>query len=215
MPSAKAPTKRAATETATDTEAKQQKATESDELDDLFSDAEVVAPKIVNKVATNTATDGTTLDSTLKIPEGYALAYNPGETNTIKALVTGASAKYNQNGPTSVKLTCKMLNIKNAGADIMRAGPMMIIALSKNEKVKDALGIDINARLTPTGTTPVLYKSTEIFSITVTLSKLTHLGLKEAEVGKLVPGAEIELRDVYYNTSGMGMPWLTCTPSLR
>ena len=54
-------------------------------------------------------------------------------------------------------------------------------------------------------------KGTEIVSITVTLGKLTHQGLKEAEVAKLVPGAEIELRDVYYNTSGMGMPWLTCT----
>ena len=208
MSSSQAPTKRSAPELATNSEAKHQKATESD---DLFADAEIVAPKLVNKTATNGADDGATLDSTLKIPEGFTLAYNPGEVNTIKALVTGASTKYNQNGPTSVKLTLKVLNIKNAGADIMRAGPMMVIGLSKNEKVKDASGIDISARLIPTGTTPVLYKGTEIFSITVTLGKLTHLGLKEAEVGKLVSGAEIELRDVYFNTSGMGMPWLTCT----
>ena len=211
MPSSKAPTKRAAPDHATNNDAKQQKATESNGLDDLFADAEVVAPKIVNKTADNAAADGTTLDSTLKISEGYSLAYNPGETNTIKAVVIGASAKYNQNGPTSVKLTCKVLNIKSPGADITRAGPMMVIALSKNEKVKDASGIDINARLIPTGTTPVLYKGTEIFSLTVTLGKLTHQGLKEAEVAKLVAGAEIELRDVYFNTSGMGMPWLTCT----
>ena len=211
MPSSKAPTKRAAPEPATNNEAKQQKATESDELDDLFADAEVAAPVVVNKVATNGATDGATLDSTLKIPEGYSLAYNPGQTNMIKILAIGASAKYNQNGPTSVKLTCKVLNIKNPGSDITRAGPMMTIGLSKNDKVKDASGIDINARLILTGTTPVLNKSTDIFSLTVTLGKLTHQGLKEGEVAKLVPGAEVELRDVYYNTSGMGMPWLTCT----
>ena len=211
MPSSKAANKRSAPESATSTEAKQPKATESDELDDLFASAEVVAPKIVNKAGTNAADDGAPLDSTLKIPEGYSLAYNPGQTNTIKAVVTGASAKYNQNGPTSVRLTCKVLNIKNAGADVTRAGSMMIIALSKNDKVKDASGIDINARLIPTGTTPVLYKGTEIFSLTVTLGKITHQGLKEAEVSKLVPGAEVELRDVYYNTSGMGKPWLTCT----
>ena len=135
MPSSSAPTKRAAPEHATNNDAKQQKATESNGLDDLFAEAEVVAPKIVNKTATNAAADGAPLDSTLKIPEGYALAYNPGVTNTIKAVVTGASAKSNQNGPTSVKLTCKVLNIKSSGADIMRAGPMMVIALSKNEKV--------------------------------------------------------------------------------
>ena len=211
MPSSKAANKRSAPESASSTEAKQPKATESDELDDLFASAEVVAPKIVNKTTTNGAADGATLDSTLKVPEGYALAYNPGETNTIKALVLGNSAKYNQNGPTSVKLTCRALDIKNAGADITRAGPIMAVALSKNEKVKDASGIDINARLIPTGTTPVLYKGTEIFSLTVTLGKLTHQGLKEAEVSKLVAGAKIELRDVYFNTSGVGMPWLTCT----
>ena len=211
MPSSKAPTKRAAPESASSTEAKQQK---SDELDDLFADAEIVAPKIVNKAATNAAANGATLDSTLKIPGGYALAYNPGQTNMMKALVTGASAKYNQNGPTSVKLTCKVLNIKNAGADITRAGPTMAVALSLNDKVTDASGIDINARLIPTDTTPVLNKSTEIFSITVTLGKLTHQGLKEDAVAKLVAGAEIELRDVYFNTSGMGMPWLTCNGEL-
>ena len=202
MPSSKAANKRSAPESASSTEAKQPKATESDELDDLFASAEVVAPKIVNKTTTNGAADGATLDSTLKVPEGYALAYNPGETNTIKALVLGNSAKYNQNGPTSVKLTCRALDIKNAGADITRAGPIMAIALSKNEKVKDASGIDINARLIPTGTTPVLYKGTEIVSLTVTLGKLSHLGLKEAEVSKLVAGAEIELRDVHFSTSG-------------
>ena len=212
MQSSKAPTKRPAPESAKDNEAKQPKAiTESNELDDLFYDAEIVAPKIVNKADTNGAADDTTLDSTLKIPEGYSLAYSPGQTNMIKALVAGSSPKYNQNGPTSVKLTCMALHIKNAGTDITCAGPMMTIALSKNEKVKDASGIDINARLIPTGTTPVLYKGTEIFSLTVTLGKLTHQGLKEAEVAKLVPGTEIELRDVYFNTSGMGMPWLTCT----
>ena len=113
MPSSKASTKRAAPEPATNNEAKQQKATESDELDDLFADAEVAAPVVVNKVATKGATDGATLDLTLKIPEGYSLAYNPGQTNMIKILAIGASAKYNQNGPTSVKLTCKVLNIKN------------------------------------------------------------------------------------------------------
>ena len=59
---------------------------------------------------------------------------------------------------------------------------------------KDASGIDVNAGLIPTGTTSVLNKSTEIFSLTVTLGKLSHQGLKEAEVAKLVAGAEIELR---------------------
>lgn len=53
---------------------------------------------------------------------------------------------------------------------------MMTIGLSKNEKVKDASGIDINARLIPTGTAPVLHKGTEIFSLTVTLGKLSHQG---------------------------------------
>ena len=211
MSSSKAPTKRAAPESATNTETKQQKATESDGLDDLFAEAEVVAPRIVNKAVANAAADGTPLDSTLEIPEGYSLAYNPGHTNMIKAVVTGASAKSNQSGPTSVRLTCKALNIQNAGADITRAGPMMAIGLSKNARVKDASGIDINARLIPTGTTPVLYKSNEIFSLTVSLGKITHQGLKEAEVAKLVPGADIELRDVYYNTGGTGMAWMTCT----
>ena len=212
MSSSKTPTKRSVSKQSPNSEAKQQKTADSDDLDDLFADTQVSAPVIVSsKMATNGAVDDTTLDSTLEVPEGYSLAYNPGQTNTIKALVTGASAKYNQIGPTSVKLTCKALNIKNAGADITRAGPMMAIALSKNDKVKDASGIDINARLIPTGTTPVLYKSTEMFSLTVTLGKLAHQGLKEDAVAKLVAGAEIELRDVYFNTSGMGMPWLTCT----
>ena len=71
MPSSKAATKRAAPESATNTEAKQQK---SNELDDLFTDAEIVAPKIVNEGATNAADDSAALDSTLKIPEGFSLA---------------------------------------------------------------------------------------------------------------------------------------------
>ena len=209
--SSKAPIKRAATKPATNKETKQQKTAESDDLDDLFADVEVVAPKAVTS-ATNGAAGDTTLDSTLQIPEGYSLAYNPGQTNMIKALVIGASAKSNQNGPTSVKLTCKMLNVKNAGADITRAGPTMAIGLSKNDKVKDASGIDVNARLIPTGTTPVLYKGTDIFALTVTLGKLSHQGLKEAAVAKLVPGAEVELRDVYFNYfNTLGVPWLTCT----
>ena len=141
MSSSKTPTKRSVSKQSPNSEAKQQKTADSDDLDDLFADTQVSAPVIVSsKMATNGAVDDTTLDSTLEVPEGYSLAYNPGQTNTIKALVTGASAKYNQIGPTSVKLTCKALNIKNAGADITRAGPMMAIALSKNDKVKDASG---------------------------------------------------------------------------
>ena len=57
MPSSKAPTKRAAPEHATNNDAKQQKATESNGLDDLFAEAEVVAPKIVNKTATKSTAE--------------------------------------------------------------------------------------------------------------------------------------------------------------
>ena len=68
MPSTKAATKRAAPEPATSTETKQQKATENDELDDLFANAELSASQtIVNKTTTNAAADGAPLDSTLKM----------------------------------------------------------------------------------------------------------------------------------------------------
>ena len=178
-------------------------------VDDLFAE-EFVAPKVAAPLASNGGADAA-LDVTLQIPDGYALAYNPGTTNTFKVQILSASAKYNANGPTSVKLACRLLNAKNAGGDVIRAGPVLSIALSKNDKVKDVSGIDVNARLIPTGTTPVMQKSTDIFSLTVTLGRITQKGLKEAAVAKLNSGAEVELIDVYFNTSGMGVPWLTCT----
>ena len=125
--------------------------------------------------------------------------------------ITGASHKANVNGPTSVKLTAKLLSLKDKGADIVRAGSMMAIALTKNDKVQIEKGIDVNARLMTTDGTPVLKKSTDVFDLTLTLGKITHQGLKEKAVTDLAPGAEVELTDVYFSTSGMGIPWLTCS----
>ena len=110
------------------------------EVDDLFEE-EAVAPVVTS--TKNAAEDGTTeIDSTLKIPEGKKLAYNLGKTNSFKVKITGASHKANVNGPTSVKLTAKLLSLKDKGADIVRAGSMMAIALTKNDKVQTEKGID-------------------------------------------------------------------------
>ena len=64
--SSKAPIKRAATKPATNKETKQQKTANNDDLDDLFADVEVAAPKVVTS-ATNGAAGDTTLDSTLQM----------------------------------------------------------------------------------------------------------------------------------------------------
>ena len=189
---------------------KRQKVNDDVNMDDLFEEETCCGPTIVSQRPVG---DGGVVapDTSLKIPEGSKLAYNPGRTNSIKALVLAATPKTNTGGPTSIKLTCQILSVKNPGADVFLAGPVMVIAMSKNEKVKTEAGIDVNARLITTNMTPVLFKSTQLFSITLTLGRITQKGLKEKAVSDLSPGAEVELTDVYYATSGTGFPWLTAT----
>ena len=204
--SAKAASKKSKAPPETELAKKVQK-TEEVDVDDLFDD-EVQGPVVVSKSAEDNAVE---LESPLKVPDGFALAYPPGKTNEIKAIILASSAKANHNGPTSVKLTCQTLNIKGAGADIIRSGPTTCIALTKNEKVTTETGIDVNARLIPTNMTPVLCKATGVFSVTLTLGKIMQKGLREKAVADLSPGSHAVLTDVYYNTSGMSIPWLTCT----
>ena len=196
----------------TDESNKRQKVEEVDEMDDLFGEASDFCSKVVDKIS-DAADDGgeAKIDSTLQVPEGRLLAYNPGKTNVVKAVVLSSSHKSNEIGPTSVKISAKVLNIKNPGADIVREGPVMAIAMTKDEKVQTQSGVDVNARLIATDTTPVLSKSTEVFNITLTLGKITQKGLKEKAVNEICPGVEVELIDVKLQTSGMGIPWLTCT----
>ena len=54
-------------------------------------------------------------------------------------------------------------------------------------------------------------KATEIFNLTLTLGKITQKGLKEKAVADIAPGAEVLLIDLKYQTSGMGISWLTAT----
>ena len=203
--------KKAAPDCATKESTKRQKI--DDDMEDLFGDdASEFDTKIVEKISDSTddGNEAKTVYSKLQIPEGRLLAYNPGIVNNFKALVLSSSHKSNENGPTSVKITANVLNIKKPGADITREGSMLAIALTKNEKVKTMNGVDVNARLIATDTTPVLSKATNVLNITLTLGKITQKGLKEKAVADLRAGAEVELTDVYFQTSGMGIPWLTC-----
>lgn len=190
------------------TETNKRQKTDVEDMDDLFAE-ETSAPVVTNAKPSGAA--AVVMDASLQIPDGMALAYNPGKSNSCKVKILGAAFKRNHNGPTSVKATVQVLTFKMPGTDILRAGPLMAIALSKNDKVKTETGIDVNARLIPTDMTPVLNKSTDIVSITLTLGKIKHEGLKEKAVNDLSPGAEVDLTDVYFSTSGMGSPWLTCT----
>ena len=190
------------------TETSKRQKTDVEDMDDLFAE-EPCAPVVTSTKAIGNA--AMEMDASLKIPEGVKLAYNPGKTNSCKVKILSAAPKTNPNGPTSVKATAQVLTFKMPGADILRAGPLMAIALSKNDKVKTETGIDVNARLIPTDMTPVLNKSTDLVSITLTLGKITQKGLREKAVADLSPGAEVELTDIHFSTSDKGIPWLTCS----
>lgn len=179
------------------------------DLDDLFADADATVINLSDNVRINAHNDAS-MDAQLQIPEGYTLAYNPGDVNKLRVTVLGSSAKSNADGPTSIKVACSVSNATGAGKDIIREGPGTVISMCKNEKVTTTAAVQVNAKLIHTGVTPTLLKATNIVSLTLTLGKITHKGLKEAAVQSIVPGAELELSDVYYNTSGMGVPWLTC-----
>ena len=127
---------------------KRQKVNDDVNMDDLFEEETCCGPTIVSQRPVG---DGGVVapDTSLKIPEGSKLAYNPGRTNSIKALVLAATAKTNTSGPTSIKLTCQILSVKNPGADLFQGGPVMVIAMSKNEKVKTEARIDDRLRAPP------------------------------------------------------------------
>jgi hypothetical protein len=180
-----------------------------DAMDDLFGDEDEYSTKIVAKIA-NTADELTgAVDTTLHIPEGRALAYKPGETNSAKIKILGSSHKSNENGPTSVKASAKILSWNRIGADIVREGAATAIMMTKSERVQTANGVDVNACLVATDTSPVLLKVTEVINLTLTLGKITQKGLKEKAVADLAAGAEVLLTDLKYQTSGVGVPWLT------
>ena len=91
---------------------KRQKVNDDVNMDDLFEEETCCGPTIVSQRPVG---DGGVVapDTSLKIPEGSKLAYNPGSTNSIKAIVLAATPKTNTSGPTSIKLTCQILSVKN------------------------------------------------------------------------------------------------------
>ena len=115
------------------TETSKRQKTDVEDMDDLFAE-EPCAPVVTSTKAIGNA--AMEMDASLKIPEGVKLAYNPGKTNSCKVKILSAAPKTNPNGPTSVKATAQVLTFKMPGADILRAGPLMAIALSKDDKVK-------------------------------------------------------------------------------
>ena len=182
-----------------------------DAMDDLFGGEEEYSTKVVAKLS-GTADELTgAVDSKLHVPEGRVLAYKPGETNSVKIQILGSSHKSGENGPTSVKASAKILSWNRVGADIVREGAATAIVMTKSEKIQAANGVDVNACLVATDTSPVILKATEIFNLTLTLGKITQKGLKEKAVADIAPGAEVLLIDLKYQTSGMGISWLTAT----
>jgi len=180
---------------------------QSDEFGDLIEDSSQPM-RVVTTQATGGAQPDGPVDSKLQIPEGFSLAYGPNTKNSITATVLGAAPKQNAHGPTSVKISCVISDVSRPGGDITRAGSLFGVAMTKSEKVSTESGVDVHARLVDTGVTPVLYKSTEVISLTATLGRITQRGLKEKAVNELVPGAKIKFDDVHFAKNGTSSPWM-------
>ena len=115
MPSTKAATKRAAPEPATNTETKQQKATENDELDDLFANAELSAsqkkenPRTsfkINNLKPNFFSITTPHRHTLTVPSRLPASRIPAACGTVLQMALVIAARYSELPPESAAPPC-------------------------------------------------------------------------------------------------------------
>lgn len=136
-------------------------------------------------------------ETTIDLSSNEILACRPGTKHVHTGTILGKSVKYTngdeKQGPCTVKITLMVTDAsKNAGKDVIRAGPLSGIVKVTEEKKETPSGAHVYAKVIKIDVVPTIKPHAGVIQVTVSGLK-GDKGTRETAAKTLVPGATVQL----------------------